>query len=129
MGRKILVVDDSRDLRYLLVRFLQSQGYDTAEAENGKIALEYLEQNPRPDLVLLDSEMDVMTGAQFLAELERSHPELLGELPIIVLTGSDKFAHPRIFRSMRKPVDLGKLGPAISLAISSSSSALAAATL
>jgi CheY-like chemotaxis protein len=57
----ILVVDDSDDLRELLVTHLQKRGYQTVEAANG---LEAIEQAHRtsPDLILMDINMPLLDG-------------------------------------------------------------------
>ena len=53
-GTNILVVDDDQDFRWAMSNVLEAAGYQTREAENGKIALETLEKDI-PNLILLDS--------------------------------------------------------------------------
>lgn len=87
MGRQaaILVVDDSPELRSLMVYTLQSLGYQNiAEASNGREALTLLRQRPF-ELMLLDIEMPVMNGFQVLAELKRD--PALSRLSVIVASG------------------------------------------
>lgn len=117
LKKRVLIVDDSIDLRELMAHFLASQGFETAQARNGKAAIEYLCANPIPDLVLLDSEMDSMNGIEFLEELELSHPKIIENLPIIGLSGVNRFVHRRIRNSLRKPVDFDKLESAIKSAL------------
>jgi CheY-like chemotaxis protein len=58
-------------------------------AENGEQAIQYLEQNSnRPGLILLDLNMPVMNGIEFLARV-KSDPELRG-IPVVVLTTSNE---------------------------------------
>jgi two-component system, cell cycle response regulator DivK len=64
----ILVVEDSPDVRDLLVSLLTRNAYNVTGAPNGKIALEILKAQ-RPDLVLLDLSMPVMDGWQTLAAI------------------------------------------------------------
>ena len=64
----ILVVEDSPDVRELLVSLLARSGYIVNSAPNGKIALEIF-QALRPDLILLDLSMPVMDGWQTLAAI------------------------------------------------------------
>src|SRR5690606_19309784 len=67
----ILVVDDSPDLRKLMVYTLQSLGYQNiAEAIDGITALNLLRERSF-DLMVLDIEMPLMHGFQVLAELKR----------------------------------------------------------
>ena len=64
----ILVVEDSPDVRELLVSLLTRSAYNVTGAPNGKIALEILKAQP-PDLILLDLSMPVMDGWQTLAAI------------------------------------------------------------
>lgn len=81
----ILVVDDSVELRKVMVLTLQSLGYETImEAGDGLTALTLLRQQSF-DLTLLDIEMPVMNGFQVLAELKRD--PTLNRLPVIVTSG------------------------------------------
>ena len=63
-----LVVDDSRVVRKLIRRILESGGYDVAEAEDGARALAACRADP-PDCVVLDWNMPVMNGIEFLRVL------------------------------------------------------------
>ena len=65
---RVLVVDDEKNIRLMLRNALETDGYEVIEAENGKQALDELEQF-RPDVVLLDLSMPVMDGMRFLGEL------------------------------------------------------------
>jgi class 3 adenylate cyclase len=64
----LLVVDDNKVNRLLLTRALQQQGHTVESAENGRRALEML-QNKNFDLVLLDIEMPEMNGFQVLEQM------------------------------------------------------------
>jgi two-component system, chemotaxis family, chemotaxis protein CheY len=68
MGCACLVVDDSRVVRKLARRILEASGYAVTEAENGRIALEDC-RRALPDCVLLDWNMPVMNGIEFLRAL------------------------------------------------------------
>ncbi len=60
-----LVVDDSGVIRKLCRGIMESLGYDVVEAEDGSVALEQAKAH-NPDVVLLDWNMPVMNGMQFL---------------------------------------------------------------
>ena len=64
-------------------RVLSRQGYQTQQAENGRIALEILE-NWNPDIVLLDLMMPEMDGFDFVSNVRR-HKKWT-DVPIIVIT-------------------------------------------
>ncbi len=83
--RKLLVVDDKKENRDLLVKILQPIGFDIEKASNGQQMLE-MAAFFKPDLILLDLFMPVKTGFISLREL-RQKPEF-ENLPIIVITAS-----------------------------------------
>lgn len=66
--KRCLIVDDSRTVRMVARRILQSLQLDTDEAEDGQQALEACLRQ-MPDAVLLDWNMPVKTGIEFLREL------------------------------------------------------------
>jgi two-component system chemotaxis response regulator CheY len=68
---KIVVADDSRAMRMIVVRTLRQAGlggHEVIEAENGREALELVAQHA-PDLILSDWNMPEMTGIEFLVSL------------------------------------------------------------
>jgi adenylate cyclase len=78
---RLLVVDDNKVNRLLLMRSLELQGHSIASAENGRVALEMLRREGF-DLVLLDMEMPEMDGFQVLEQLVNDRQ--LRDLPVIV---------------------------------------------
>lgn len=67
-GRVCLVVDDSRVVRKVARRILESHGFTVEEAEDGKVALQACHRR-LPGCVLLDWNMPVMNGIEFLKAL------------------------------------------------------------
>ena len=67
---RCLLVDDSRVMRMVASRIIANLGYLVTEAENGEEALARCKAS-MPDLILLDWEMPVMTGVQFVAALRQ----------------------------------------------------------
>ena len=63
---KVLVVDDSRVMRMIIGRALREMGFDIVEAGNGQEALTRLKENSDIGLALLDWNMPVMNGIDFL---------------------------------------------------------------
>ena len=80
----ILVVDDEPLIAMALEAALEDAGYRVATAANGRQGLERLAEAPRPDLVLLDMMMPVMSGPAMLAAMA-ADPELKGT-PVVVLS-------------------------------------------
>ena len=66
--KKCLVVDDSRVVRKVARRILEELKFECDEAEDGQQAYEYC-QNQMPDIILLDWNMPVMSGIEFLEKL------------------------------------------------------------
>ena len=67
---QVLVVDDSPVIRKVARRILDGMRFATSEAEDGMVALDSC-QARMPDAILLDWNMPVMNGLEFLHELRR----------------------------------------------------------
>jgi CheY-like chemotaxis protein len=106
---RVLIVEDHDDSREMLEELLSEQGFLVESAVNGLQAWERLLRLPRPDVVLLDLMMPVMTGWEVMARVEQE-PSLRG-LPIVVVSGAGTTRPvPRgVFASIPKPLDLGLL--------------------
>ncbi len=61
-----LIIDDSRPIRRIESDILKELGFETADAANGKQALEMLQASPVPDVVLVDWNMPEMDGLEFI---------------------------------------------------------------
>jgi hypothetical protein len=85
-GRGVLLVEDDPETRAIMRRTLERAGWEVAEAENGRVALERLAERV-PRLVLLDLMMPEMDGFEFLDALRRR--PALRALPVIVVTAKD----------------------------------------
>ncbi len=68
MDKKILIVEDERDMREAMSDALKKEGYEVFEAENGRDGLQ-LAIKHEPDLILLDLLMPVMGGQEMLKQL------------------------------------------------------------
>jgi CheY-like chemotaxis protein len=79
----VLVVEDEAQIRAVLSRVLSKAGHSVRLAANGQEALASMAVQ-RPDLILLDEQMPVMGGAEFVVRLR----ELPGSAPPVVLIGS-----------------------------------------
>ena len=80
----VLVVDDEALIAMALEAALEDAGYEVATAANGRQGLERLAEAPRPEIVLLDMMMPVMSGPAMLAAMA-ADPGLRG-IPVIVLS-------------------------------------------
>ena len=79
---RILIVEDSSDIRFIIQEILKRKGYTTVEAENGLQALEVLERDSRIDLIISDVRMAKMNGLELLGELKERFPHI----PAIILS-------------------------------------------
>lgn len=70
MSRRILVVDDERDILDLARIILKSGGYDVATAASGEEALKIISMK-KPDLVLLDVVLPGVSGLEVCRRLKR----------------------------------------------------------
>ena len=87
---KILVADDSRVMRQIVIRTLRQAGYDghdVVEAENGRDALDKV-GSEQPDLVLSDWNMPEMTGIECLRALRSSGSDV--PFGFVTSEGSDE---------------------------------------
>ena len=75
---KLLVVDDDPEVRGMLSRLLEVEGYKVTEAVTGAEAIGSL-ANGRPDLVILDVMLTTEDGFDVLAAILNSNPPVLSE--------------------------------------------------
>jgi CheY-like chemotaxis protein len=87
VARRVLVVDDDRDIRELLVELFASEGYEVASASDGRRALAEARAR-RPDVILLDLMMPVMSGWEF-REAQLRDPAL-ADIPVVVVTAFEE---------------------------------------
>ncbi|MDF1571896.1 MAG: PAS domain S-box protein [Bacteroidales bacterium] len=73
---RLLIVDDDPDNLMLLKTLLRNEGFQVVTADSGYRALEILEREALPGLVLLDLQMPVMSGLQTLKIIREKYPEL-----------------------------------------------------
>jgi DNA-binding response OmpR family regulator len=90
MTMKVLSVDDSRTIRMIVSKAFKSYDCEVFEAENGLEGLD-LTAKQKPDLIILDITMPVMTGIEMLSKLKQN-PELK-HIPVIMLTAESGKDH------------------------------------
>lgn len=81
---RILVVEDERDLRDLIVDEVESMGHEVIVASNGEEAL-HCAAAKHPQVILSDINMPKLNGYQFRRELSSKHPHL-AHLPFIFVS-------------------------------------------
>lgn len=108
--RRVLVVDDNRELRLYLVKALRDYGYRAAEAETAPLALAK-QLMFKPHIVLLDVVMPGVNGNEIIEKLLAFNPKVV----VIMMTGypNGGLAHLAIGMGARdyivKPFNLDRL--------------------
>jgi DNA-binding response OmpR family regulator len=87
---RILVADDDRMIRRIVVTKLSGLGYVVEEAEDGQAALERLGDGATPDLLITDQLMPRMDGLQLVRKIRASENSSIAALPIIMLTSKSQ---------------------------------------
>ena len=83
MANKVLVADDEIHIIHVVAIKLRNNGYEVIAANNGAEAFD-LACREKPDIVVTDYQMPVMTGLEFIAKLRGD--ERTKETPVILLT-------------------------------------------
>ena len=104
--RVVFIVEDDPDIRDAYAALLEGERYETRLARDGQEALELLEGEPAPCLILLDLMMPRMDGFQFLEAVRKD--EKHASIPIVVVSAYSQY-FPRIAGKaagfLKKPVD------------------------
>lgn len=89
-SRMVLVIEDDPDIAEAMLDVLMEDGYQVAHASNGREALDLLQSEREPALILLDLMMPDMDGAQFrIAQLRDPR---LAQIPVVVLSADRRLA-------------------------------------
>ena len=84
--KSCLIVDDSKMIRRVAGRILKDLNFTTGEAENGSQAMTVC-RSAMPDAILLDWNMPVMDGMEFLKSLRKLRG---GESPVVVFCTAER---------------------------------------
>jgi CheY-like chemotaxis protein len=108
----ILVVDDDQGIREGILQLLEFEGYRCIGACNGKDALRILSLITPPQLIILDLQMPVMCGQEFL-QIRQNDPKI-ASVPVLVVSGiADYTTATGMSGLLKKPFDtwvlLGKV--------------------
>jgi DNA-binding NtrC family response regulator len=98
----VLIVDDDEDWRGVMADVLSEEGFSVSTASDGRAACVSLRRS-RPEVVVTDVDMPIMTGRELLAWLRSTYRTL----PVIVVSGEDELTIatkcPDAFRVLPKP--------------------------
>lgn len=108
--KTVLIIEDDPDIRFLLSVALEANGCTVLQASNGKEGLELLQRpDIHPCLILLDLMMPVMTGWEFLNELQAEHRDIVAALPVYVISAVAEIGteiRSQASGFIKKPIDL-----------------------
>jgi CheY-like chemotaxis protein len=120
---KILVVEDDLAIREVLTEVLRFEGFEAEGAANGREALNLLEGQEAPSLIVLDLMMPVMNGWEFLDRIHQI-PNLSAVPVIVASAGIVRPEDPvGAVDFLRKPIDLEEFIGRVKLRIGSAASA------
>jgi len=118
MTHRVLVIEDDRAIRELLMALVIDEGYEVRGAANGADGLASLEW--LPEVILLDMMMPVMDGPTFRAR-QLALPTPFNAIPVIVLTARQdaeaEIASMRVSGAILKPFNETRLLRAIESAL------------
>lgn len=118
--KSILVVDDEFDVRAIVELILGMQNYDVVTTPSALLALEKLQNEERPALILTDRMMPVMDGVEFCQRV-RANPQWR-DVPIVMMSAADepKERNQGLWNAyLHKPLDMDDLLHAVEQIIGS----------
>ena len=110
MSHLVLVVDDDEAIREALREVIGMFEYNVITASDGNEALRILQATigrERPCVILLDLMMPIMNGWDFLKNMQEDNR--LSNIPVIVLSASERKNIPQGVVFLSKPIDLDRL--------------------
>ena len=109
----ILIIDDDPDVAEAIAEVLDSFGHSSRIASDGVVALELLAQGFRPCVILCDEMMPVMSGSEFLKQLQRR--DEVAKIPVVSLSAArlPPEGRAKLAREMPKPFTPAQLEQAL----------------
>lgn len=121
-GRHVLVVDDFFENRMILKHFLTRRGATVSEAEDGCAAVDFVKNNPKVDLVLMDIQMPKMDGIDsmlHIRQLPQAKKLLVVAVTASIETKNEKYVKDKGFDALiLKPVDFTHLSQVLASVLS-----------
>jgi DNA-binding response OmpR family regulator len=117
----ILIADDESGMRGVLAEYLNSRGYATWVADDGRAAVDHVRHNPSLRLVLLDVSMPRMGGLEALRQIMSAptHPDVIMMTGVADREVARQALDTGAFDYVLKPFDLGSIESSITACLSS----------
>ena len=118
---RVLVVDDEKPVRELLLRWLRQRGWSVQLAADGREAIALVRSNLRIDAVVTDLRMPGMTGMELFDQIAATFPHLAART--IAITGDAlspdvaNFVRRRTCLVLEKPLDFARLADELALRV------------
>lgn len=93
---RVLILDDSRAMRMILRRIMDSAGFEVVEGADGQQGLDALSRGPLPDVALVDWNMPGLDGLSFV-HAARDNPDYRPMTLMMVTTESE---HDQVVRAL-----------------------------
>jgi two-component system phosphate regulon response regulator PhoB len=106
--KKILIVDDSKEIRMLVKATLENNDYKVFEASNGEKAVELAEKY-KPDIIIMDLMMPGLDGIEATRQIKSS--SITNRCPIIILTGSESLKYAEALKAGATDVFIKPFSP------------------
>ncbi|MCA0236724.1 MAG: response regulator [Bacteroidetes bacterium] len=97
MNKKVLLIEDHDNLRYIIGAFL-SKKFEVVGARNGLEAMGWLSKGVLPDVIISDARMPELDGASFLSNLRCSG--LFSKIPVVIISGADSHEEEQQFQQL-----------------------------
>lgn len=95
MTKKIMIVDDEKDIHQLYEMMFKGEDYNLIHSFDGDDAMQMLEDD-KPDLIILDITMDMVTGDTFFLHLKGFQE--FSDIPVIIISS----AQQKKFKNLKK---------------------------
>jgi CheY-like chemotaxis protein len=95
MKKKIMIVEDEKDFQEMYAGMFEGRGYNLIYAYDGDEAMQILEDN-KPDLIILDMIMDMVTGDTFFLHL-KGYDEFKN-IPVLIISSTSQKQFKNLFR-------------------------------
>ena len=108
---RVLIADDNREIRELLVRILQQDGYAIEAVDDGNQAIEKI-TGASFDAILLDFMMPLVSGFDVIKWIEENRPDVAKGCVIIItaaIRDLTSFDTSTVFAAIRKPFEIAEL--------------------
>ncbi len=123
---RVLIADDSREIRELIAHILEREGYEIDLAGDGQKAIQKIDSDGF-DAILLDFMMPLASGSDVIDWIKQSRPEV-AKACVIIITATDRdlgdFDPSTVYAAIPKPFDVTELRETVRACVEEKSKAV-----